>query len=86
MSKNTDFSDTSTARYSLALYELAEENKSLEEIETHANMFIVLITNSKDFASLIKDPTNKKEDLINVINALSIQFKFNSLFTKFINF
>ena len=86
MSKNTDFSDTSAARYSLALYELAEENKSLEEIETHANMFIVLISNSKDFASLIKDPTNKKEDLINVINALSNQFKFNSLFTKFINF
>ena len=86
MSKNIDFSDTSAARYSLALYELAKENKSLEEMETHASMFIVLITNSKDFASFIKDPTNKKEDLINVINALSNQFKFNTLFTKFINF
>ena len=60
MSKNTDFSDTSAARYSLALYELAEENKFLEAVQAHANMFILLIKNSKDFASLIKDPTNKK--------------------------
>ncbi len=86
MSKNIDFSDTSAARYSLALYELAEENKSLNEIESQANLFIALIVNSKDFASLIKDPTNKKEDLINVNKALSNQFKFNSLFTKFVNF
>ena len=86
MSKNRDFSDTSASRYSLALYELAEENKSLDEIESQANMFLVLITNSEDFASLIKDPTNKKEDLINVINALSNKFRLNSLLTKFINF
>jgi len=86
LSKNRDFSDTSASRYSLALYELAEENKSLDEIESQANMFLVLITNSEDFASLIKDPTNKKEDLINVINALSNKFRLNSLLTKFINF
>ena len=49
MSKNKDFSDTSASRYSLALYELAEENKSLDEIESQANMFLVLITNSEDF-------------------------------------
>ena len=32
MSKNNTFSDTAASRYSLALYELAEENKSVKEI------------------------------------------------------
>ena len=65
MSKNKVFSETSAGRYSLALYELAIEANMLSEIEVHTASIINLITLSEDFKSLIKDPTNKKEDQLN---------------------
>ena len=86
MSKSKVFSETTASRYSLALFELAQETKCLEEVETQCNFFINLIKECTDFHSLIKDPTNKKEDLVNVINSLSDRYKINRLLTKFINY
>ena len=86
MSKNKGFSDTSVGRYSLALYELAEESNATHEIEKDSLSIIQLISNSEDFNSLIKDPTNKKEDQLNVILKISEKFKINNLLTKFLSF
>ena len=85
MSKSKGFSDTSVNRYSLALYELAEESKSIYEIEEQSSVFINLISRSDDFNSFIKDPTNKKEDQLNVIMKISEQYKLNNLLTKFLS-
>ena len=49
MSKDKKFSDTAASRYSLALYELAEENKHVHEIEDQSFALIKLIDESKDF-------------------------------------
>ena len=86
MSKNKSFSETSANRYSLALYELATEANMLSEIEVHSASIISLITLSEDFKSLIKDPTNKKEDQLNVLKKISDQYKLNKLLTKFLGF
>ena len=86
MSKNKGFSETSAGRYSLALYELATEANVLEEIEIHTTSIINLISSSKDFKSLIKDPTNNKEDQLNALNKISEQYKLNNLLTKFLSF
>ncbi len=86
MSKNKVFSDTSAGRYSLALYELAEETNAVNEIELHSLSIINLISNSENFGLFIKDPTNNKEDQINVINKISEQFKVNNLLNKFLLF
>ena len=86
MSKNKGFSETSASRYSLALYELAVEADSLNEIEEHSTSIITLIVLSEDFRSLIKDPTNNKEDQLNALNKISEQYKLNKLLTKFLNF
>ncbi len=86
MSKNKIFSETSASRYSLALYELAKENNSIEEIEKHSLSVINLISNSVDFRSFIKDPTNKNEGQLNTIAKISEQFKLNNLLTKFLSF
>ena len=86
MSKNKGFSETSADRYSLALYELALENNELAEIENHSSSIIHLITVNKDFSSLIKDPTNKKEEQLNVLKKISDQYKLNKLLTKFLGF
>ena len=47
---------------------------------------IQLISNSDDFNSLIKNPTNKKEDQLNVILKVCEKFKINNLLTKFLSF
>ena len=86
MSKNKGFSETSAGRYSLALYELAIEANNLSEIEVHSASIINLITSSEDFRSLIKDPTNKKEDQLNALSKISEQYKLNQLLTKFLSF
>ena len=86
MSNSKGFSDTSVGRYSLALYELAEESNVTHEIEKDSLSIIQLISNSKDFNSLIKDPTNKKEDQLNAITKIFEKFKINNLLTKFLSF
>ena len=86
MSKNKGFSETSAGRYSLALYELATEANNLNEIEVHSASIIDLISSSEDFKSLIKDPTNNKEDQLNALNKISEKFKLNELLTKFLSF
>ena len=86
MSKNNTFSDTAASRYSLALYELAEENKHVQEIEDQSLALIKLIDESKDFESIVRNPINKKEDQINIINKISEHYNFNILLKKFLCF
>ena len=86
MSKNKDFSETSASRYSLSLYELAVEANILNEVEDHSSSIIDLISNSEDFRSLIKDPTNSKVDQLKALNKISEEYKLNELLTKFLNF
>ena len=86
MSKNKNFSDTAASRYSLALYELAEENKHVQEIEDQSSALIKLFDESKDFKLIVKNPTSKKEDQINIINKISEHYNFNILLKKFLCF
>ena len=86
MSDKNRFSDSSVKSYSQALYELASEEKSLNEIEEHVVSIARLISKSEDFKLLIKDPTNKKEDQISVIDVVFEKFNLNNLLKKFLNF
>ena len=86
MSKNTGFSITSAERYSLALFELSEENNLLSQIEDQSLSMLNLINQSDDFRNLIKDPTINQEDLSKVINKITENNKFNVLFKNFLNF
>ncbi len=86
MSKNNSFSVTTAGRYSLALYELAKENNSVDEVEEQSISLLKLIDQSKDFSSLIKDPTNSVNELQVVINKIVDNYKLNSLLSKFLGF
>ena len=86
MSKNTGFSITSAERYSLALFELAEESSLLSQIEHQSSSMLNLINQSDDFHDLIKDPTINQEDLSKVINKIAENNKFDTLFKNFLNF
>ena len=86
LSKDTGFSITSAERYSLALFELSEENNLLSQIEDQSLSILNLIEQSEDFSNLIKDPTTSQEDLLKVINTISENNKFESLFKNFLSF
>ena len=86
MSKNKGFSITSTERYSLALYELASENNVISQVEDQSSSMLNLISSSKDFSNLIKDPTNSQEDLLKVLNIISENNKLESLLKNFLSF
>ena len=86
MSKNTGFSISSADRYSLALFELSEENNLLSQVEKQSLSVLNLINQSKDFFNLIKDPTTSQEDLSKVINKIAENNKFENLFKNFLNF
>jgi len=86
LSNKNRFSDSSAKSYSQALYELASEEKILNDVEEHVISLIKLISRSKDFNSLIKNPTNKQEDQLNVINIIFEKFNLNNLLKKFLNF
>ena len=86
MSKNKEFSDTSANRYSLALYELASESNLLPKIEENSQAILKLISSSKDFSNLIKDPTLNRDILNQVIEKISNNFSLEVLFKNFLSF
>ena len=86
MSKNKGFSITSADRYSLALYELASEENLLSQVEDQSLSVLNLISSSKDFSSLIKDPTNSQEDLLKVLGNISNDNKFEKSLLEEIKF
>ena len=86
MSSNNDFSNTSSKRYALALFELSEESKKLDVIEDQVNSILKLIEESKDFSGFIKDPTINKDDLEKVITKISDSFKLDGLIKNFLIF
>ena len=86
MSKNKGFSGTSANRYSLALYELANESDSLLKIEENSHALLKLISSSRDFNNLIKDPTISRDILNQVIKKISDNFKLEILFKNFLSF
>jgi F-type H+-transporting ATPase subunit delta len=85
LSKNKEFSITSAERYSLALYELANENKVIANVEDQSSSILNLILSNKDFSNLIKDPTSNQKDLLKVINNISDNNKFEKLLKNFLS-
>ena len=85
MSKNNNtFSNKNS--YSQALFELSNESNLANDIENQVSSLLGLIKKSKDMKEFIKDPTNKIEDQLKIINTISDQFKFNELLKKFLGF
>ena len=86
LSKNKVFSTTSAKRYSLALYELANEASLLDLIEKNSLALLKLVSANNDFDNFIKDPTINQVTLSNVIIKICENSKLENLFKNFLNF
>ena len=76
----------STNSYSQALYELGNENGSLNEIEVQATSLLKLISENAELKNFIKNPINKNEEQSAALNLISEKFNFNNLLKTFLNF
>ena len=76
----------STNSYSQALYELGNENSSLNEIEAQVTSLLKLISENAELKNFIKNPINKNEEQSAALNLISEKFNFNNLLKTFLNF
>ena len=79
MSSKNIFSETTTNRYALALYELADENSDLKNIEDQSKSLLELLKQNIDFRLFVKDPTSKKNEQIKSIQAIAEKFNFANI-------
>ena len=56
--------------YSQALYELVEEEKSIDQVEKEATAILKLIIESTEFVNLIKDPRNTQSEQTNKVSKI----------------
>ena len=86
VSNKNVFSDASAKSYSRALYELASEEKNLDEVEKETKSLLNLFSSAQEFNTLIKDPTLKQQDQVKVINLITEKYNLKIVLRKFLNF
>ena len=72
--------------YSQALYELSKDYDIISEIEDQAKSILKALETIKEFNDFIKNPLYTQGDHIQIINAVSKKFSFNSTLEKFLKF
>ena len=78
------FSNETSERYALALFELANENSELEVIEKDITFLLEICKNNSDFSNFLKNPTNQLELQIKVFTEISKLMKLNKSFSNFL--
>ena len=86
MISKVSFSNITSERYALALYELAKEVSELDKAETEVKSLKQLITSNVDFKNMISNPTISRDSQRKVMEMISNKFYFSSTFKKFLGF
>ncbi len=84
MSENLSPVSGVAVRYATALYDLAEEAKSVETVENDLARFDALLTESADLRSLVESPVFKAEEKSNAIQAVLAKAEIGGLVGNFI--
>ncbi len=71
-------------RYARSLFELAEESKSIEAVETDLGRFEELVNGSDDLQRLIKSPVFSADEQLAAITALAAKAKIGGLVGNFL--
>ena len=84
MSKVKTFSNETTERYALALFELANENSELEKIEKNTTQLLNVCLNNQSFNNFLKNPTHQLEIQNEVFEKIAKIMKFEPIFKNFL--
>ena len=86
MSSKSNFSNSTSKSYALALYQLSKENSELDKVEEGIKGLSQLLKNSSDFKETIMNPTIGKEDKKNVLLSIADKNNFSNVLKKFLGF
>ena len=84
MSSKSTFSNSTSASYAVALYELSKENAEIDDVEIGMKSLKKLLNISFDFKEMILNPTVTKEDKKNVIFAIADKNNFSKTLKNFL--
>ena len=85
MSGVKTFSNETSERYALALFELANENSELDKIEQNIIQLLNICLHNKEFNNFLKNPTYQVEVQKEVFKKISKYMKFEKTFENFLN-
>jgi len=86
LSSKSTFSNSTSSSYALALYELAKEVSSIENVEKEMIGLKKLIKESFDFKEIILNPMIEKNDKKNIIVKIAEKNNFSNTSKKFLGF
>ena len=86
MSSKSTFSNSTSASYAVALYELSKEISGLDKVAEGLKSVNKLLSDSADFKEMILSPIVAKEDKKNVILTIADQNNFSTILKKFLGF
>tara|TARA_Y100000590_G_scaffold442171_1_gene569912 strand:- start:71 stop:628 length:558 start_codon:yes stop_codon:yes gene_type:complete len=86
VSSKSTFTNSTSRSYALAIYELAQENSELNEVENGMNSLKELLNKSSDFKEMILNPIVTKEEKNNVITEIINRSSFCETLKKFLGF
>ena len=84
MSGIKTFSNETSERYALALFELASENSEIENIENKVSLLLKFCKDNSDFNNFLKNPTNQIQIQIKVFEEISKIMEFKKTLSNFI--
>ena len=84
MSGVKTFSNETSERYALALYELASENSEIDEIEKNVNFLLEVCNQNSDFTDFLKNPTYQFDVQAKIFSEISKVMSLNKTFNSFL--
>ena len=85
MNSKKSFSSETANRYSLALYELAEENSELAVVEKNINELLVIYDSNDELKNFIKNPTQSQSNQLLLINKISSEINLSKIVKNFLS-
>lgn len=82
MSEPASISASIAARYATAIFEIAQENKNLDSLETSINDLATALDESADLRSLIQSPLVSRSDQEGAIAAIAKKMDLNEVLAK----
>jgi len=85
MSSNKSFSSETAERYARALFEVAQEEKKLDQTEENISNLLDIYNKNSDFENFVKNPTQTFSIQLDVIKHISDLLKFSKTFKNFLS-
>ena len=83
MSTNKSFSTETSERYSRALFEVANEQKELDKIQSNVKNFQLLYNSSTEIKNFIQNPTQRINTQNSFVNLLGEKLEFSKNLKNF---